>query len=152
MSADTSGRSACATFLKCCGSTEWARQMAAVEGENLFDAAARIWWSLEPADWLEAFAAHPKIGENSESKWSQQEQAGASGASNEILAELRDANRAYAQKFGYIFIVCATGKTAEEMLALLTQRMDNDPEAELRIAAAEQLRITHLRLEKLLAS
>lgn len=141
-----------ATFLKCCGSTKWARQMANVNGEDVFAAAGRIWWSLEREDWLEAFGAHPKIGENSDSKFSQQEQAGASGASNEILAELRDANLAYAQKFGYIFIVCATGKTAEEMLALLNQRMGNDPETELRIAAAEQLRITHLRLEKLLSS
>ena len=119
---------------------------------DVFAAASRIWWTLERADWLEAFGAHPKIGENSDSKWSQQEQAGASGASNGILAELRDANRAYERKFGYIFIVCATGKTAEEMLALLKQRMGNDPESELRIAAAEQLRIANLRLEKLLSS
>ena len=119
---------------------------------DVFAAAGRIWWSLERADWLEAFGAHPKIGENSDSKWSQQEQAGASGASNGILTELRNANLAYAQKFGYIFIVCATGKTAEEMLALLKHRMGNDPESELRIAAAEQLRIANLRLEKLLSS
>ena len=124
--------------------------MASVDGEDLLDAAARIWWSLKREDWLEAFAAHPKIGERSDSKWSQQEQAGASGASNKTLAVLNEANRAYTEKFGYIFIVCATGKTAEQMLALLKQRMGNDPETELRIAAEEQLRITHPRLEKLL--
>lgn len=126
--------------------------MAAREGEDIFAAAGRIWWSLEREDWLEAFGAHPKIGESSENRWSQQEQAGASGASRETLAGLREANRLYAERFGHIFIVCATGKTAEEVLALLKQRTGNDPGTELRIAAEEQLRITHLRLEKLLSS
>lgn len=126
--------------------------MANVDGEDLQDAASRIWWALKRDDWLEAFGAHPKIGARSGSKWSQQEQAGASRGSSETLVELREANRAYAERFGYIFIVCATGKTAEEMLGLLKQRIANDPETELRIAAEEQLRITHLRLKKLLAS
>ncbi len=139
-------------LLRCCGSTRWAGRMAAFDDTDVFAAADRIWWSLEREDWLEAFAAHPKIGESSNSKWSQQEQARASGASSETLAELRSANRAYAEKFGYIFIVCATGKSAEEMLALLNRRIGNDPETELRIAAGEQLRITYLRLEKLLSS
>jgi OHCU decarboxylase len=151
-----------AAFLQCCGSTKWAQKMAQKRpyrdlGE-ICKAADRVWWSLRREDWLEAFGRHPKIGERAAAKpsgvhaqqWSEQEQSSAAGARQDVLAELTAANRAYQDRFGYIFIVCATGKTREEMLALLKQRLQNDPNAELRIAAEEQRRITRLRLEKLL--
>jgi allantoicase len=142
-------------FLACCGAQVWARRMA--EGRSFHDVAGmketgdRIWWSLGREDWLEAFAAHPRIGERG-SRWSEAEQAGARGADAETLAALVEANRIYESRFDHIFIVCATGKSAAEMLSLLRERLDNDPETELRIAAEEQRKITNLRLEKLLAS
>jgi len=117
---------------------------------ELLETGDRIWWSLRPEDWLEAFAAHPRIGEKG-SRWSEQEQAEARGADAETLAALVEANRLYESRFDHIFIVCATGKTAAEILALLRERLPNDPDAELRIAAEEQRKITHLRLEKLLS-
>jgi allantoicase len=143
-----------AELLACCGSHTWARRMA---GSRPFQSEADlkeksdpIWQSLGREDWLEAFAAHPRIGEKG-SRWSQQEQAGARGADAETLAALVAANREYESRFDHIFIVCATGKSGEEMLGLLRARMDNDPETELRVAAGEQRKITNLRLEKLLA-
>jgi OHCU decarboxylase len=119
--------------------------------EQLLEMADRVWWSLTPADWREAFAAHPRIGETSGSRWSQQEQSGAASAQAAVLAELAEANREYERRFGHIFIVCATGKTAEEMLGLLRARLSNDPETELKVAAEEQRKITRLRLQKWLA-
>jgi OHCU decarboxylase len=151
-------------LLKCCGSTKWARALAAHrpfgEARELAAAADEIWWRLGERDWLEAFAAHPKIGGQraareqgaQASAWSEQEQAGARDAGQATLDELADANRAYEEKFGHIFIVCATGKTAEEMLALLRARLPNDAVTELRNAAEEQRKITKLRLEKLLTT
>lgn len=119
--------------------------------------ADHVWWSLDALDWLEAFGAHPKIGEkklapepSASSRWAADEQSGASRASEETLASLTKANRDYERRFGYIYIVCATGKSAEEMLTLLQERLQNEPDMELRIAAEEQRRITHLRLGKLL--
>jgi allantoicase len=143
-----------AELLACCGSRAWARRMA--EGRPFQSAADlkqksdQIWRSLGRENWLEAFAAHPRIGEKGGFK-SQQEQAGALGAAVKTLAELAAANREYESRFDHIFIVCATGKSAEEMLGLLRARLDNDPETELRVAAEEQRKITNLRLEKLLA-
>ncbi len=124
----------------------------------MYQAADRIWWSLGREDWHEAFRSHPKIGEHGAANpsgaqsqaWSQQERSGTAGARAEVLAELAAANREYENRFGYIYIVCATGKTSEEMLALLQQRLQNYPVAELRVAAEEQRKITRLRLEKLL--
>ena len=151
-------------LLKCCGSRAWAEKLAAQrpfgETAELLRAADEVWWSLGTQDWLEAFAAHPKIGgrhaEREQSaqaqKWSEQEQSGARDAEGSTLDELAEANRAYAEKFGHIFIVCATGKTAAEMLVLLRARLSNDAATELRNAAGEQRRITHLRLEKLLTT
>ena len=153
-----------AELLKCCGSRNWARQMVDArpfaDPAQLFETADRIWWGLDPEDWLEAFRHHPKIGEKraaAESvaaearRWSEEEQAGTRLASQQTKEALVEANRVYEQKFGYIFIVCATGKSSEEMLALLRARLGNDDETELRIAAEEQRRITRLRLEKLLS-
>jgi OHCU decarboxylase len=141
-----------ALLLPCCGSRAWARRM--VEGrpfqdvDDLQEKSDRIWLDLDGTEWREAFAAHPRIGEKG-SRWSEQEQAGARGADARILAELSESNRVYETRFDHIFIVYATGKSAEEMLGLLRARLDNDPETELRIAAGEQRKITNLRLEKL---
>lgn len=151
-----------AEFGKCCGSTNWARRMAAecpfANSNQLVTIADRIWWSLEPDDWLEAFASHPKIGENKAARataaevqnWAAQEQSDAQNAAEETVRSLAKLNREYEEKFGYIYIVCATGKSSEEMLAILRERLHNDAETELRIAAREQSRITKLRLGKLL--
>ena len=148
-------------FLKCCGSARWAATMTERRPYESLDeltrAATDVWWALEQADWLEAFHSHPKIGEkkaaaevSSQSKqWSGQEQAGVQIASEETLDSLAQLNRDYEQKFGFIFIVCATGKSADEMLELLCERLSNDLDAELRIAAAEQEKITEIRLKKL---
>jgi OHCU decarboxylase len=155
---------ALAEFLKCCGSTNWARGMVDQrpfgDVNVLLAKADSIWWSLEPDDWLEAFRSHPKIGEKKAAQstsaaaqaWSEQEQAGVERATRDTMRALAEANYQYERKFGYIFIVCATGKSSEEMLALLRQRLGNNPEAELRIAAEEQRKITNLRLQKLLSA
>jgi OHCU decarboxylase len=149
-------------FLKCCGSVRWAEAMVqlrqyAYRIDGLINLGNAIWWMLEPADWLEAFHSHPKIGEkkaaaevSSQSKhWSGHEQAGVQIASEETLDSLAQLNRDYEEKFGFIFIVFATGKSAGEMLNILRERLRNDVEAELPIAAAEQAKITELRLKKL---
>ena len=147
-------------LLKCCGSKRWAQQLAArrpfVDVDELFTAAEQIWWGLGEQDWLEAFSAHPRIGGRRAERpqdaqaqaWSESEQAGARGIDETLQDELAQANRAYEEKFGHIFIVCATGKTATEMLALLRERLAGDPASELRRAADEQRKITRLRLEK----
>jgi allantoicase len=149
---------------QCCGSRRWADQMSNARPyatlETLIAHADRVWWSLTPADWLEAFRSHPKIGEKKagdkvsaqSQQWSGQEQAGVSSASQAAVESLSDLNRAYEQKFGFIFIICATGKTSEEMLAALQQRLQHDSDTELRLAAIEQSKITELRLKKLLTS
>jgi OHCU decarboxylase len=152
-------------LLKCCGANAWARSLAARRpfdgARELLAAAEEIWWRLSERDWLEAFAAHPRIGGHGAAAraqhpqaagWSEQEQAGARDAAQATLDELAAANRAYEEKFGHIYIVCATGKSADEMLALLRARLSNDADIELRNAAAEQQKITMLRLEKLLTT
>jgi OHCU decarboxylase len=141
-------------FLRCCGSTRWARLMAEARPLPSVDAALlradTIWRSLEPDDWLEAFAAHPRIGESKKSRgWSDQEQAGARTGNDAVLDRLAEANRHYEARFGYIFIICATGKGADEMLAALERRLTNQPDEELPIAAEEQGKITRLRIAKL---
>ncbi|HEX9943539.1 MAG TPA: allantoicase [Thermoanaerobaculia bacterium] len=151
-----------ATLLACCGSRAWARRMAESrpfrDASEMKETSDRTWWSLGREDWLEAFAAHPRIGEAAKTggkqtrRWSEQEQAGARGVPPEVLQRLSEGNLLYQQKFGHIFIVCATGKDAAEMLTLLRERLGNDPETELRVAAEEQRKITNLRLEKLLSS
>jgi OHCU decarboxylase len=149
-------------FLKCCGSGNWARSMAAERPfsnvEQLIETADRIWRSLDSQDWLEAFHSHPKIGERKSAtvtsteaqKWSESEQAGTREAAKQTMEDLAELNRQYEEKFGHIFIVCATGKTSEEMLDNLRSRINNNPSAELRIAAGEQAKITRLRLHKLI--
>ena len=124
----------------------------------LYAAAVEVWAQLGPDDYREAFAHHPEIGSNLDdlrkkfaktADWSETEQSAAKTASEATLHALRDGNRAYRERFGYSFIVCATGKSAEEMLAALQARLKHAPDLELGIAAAEQAKITHLRLEKL---
>jgi OHCU decarboxylase len=118
---------------------------------QLLAAADEIWWGLRNDDWLEAFASHPQIGGNgSAHRWSSQEQSGVQTAADETRRALALGNQRYLEKFGFIYIVCATGKSAEEMLQLLNQRISNDRETEIRIAAEEQSKITKLRLRKLL--
>lgn len=137
-----------AELRRCCGSSEWVREMMESRpfADDIAAAAESIWWDLDPPDWQEAFAAHPRIGEQSASEWSRQEQAGAASASPARLAEM---NRDYEKRFGFRFIVCASGKGADEMMAIARERMQNGPDQELRIAAEEQLKITQLRLGKL---
>ena len=126
--------------------------------EDLLARAESVWWSLNQEDWLESFRAHPKIGEQKAAaaqseqaqNWSKQEQSGTEGADSESRAALAKGNQEYEKRFGFIFIVCATGKTSEEMLAILNGRLPNDPETELALAAEEQRKITRLRLEKLI--
>ena len=149
-------------FLKCCGSTKWARTMTdarpLASEQELFAKADDISSSLKDEDWLEAFRAHPKIGEqqaattqsHQEQKWSAQEQSGVGAASAATVSQLAERNREYEDRFGFIFIVCASGKSSDEMLAILNSRIENDPRTELRIASEEQRKITRLRLEKLL--
>ena len=150
-----------AALLSCCGSRRWADAMLArrpfASMADLLAAADAVWAGLDRADWLEAFAAHPRIGDlgglrkkfAATAHWSAGEQAGVAGAGEDVLRELAEGNRRYEERFGHIFIVCATGKTAAEMLRLLRARLPNEPAAELAVAAAEQAKITRLRLEKL---
>ena len=145
----------------CCGSARWIERMLARRpfGSRigLLTAARDEWDALAPHDWREAFSHHPKIGDRTSLRerfpsthdLSEKEQAGVAGASEAVLDALADANRAYEERFGYIFIVCAAGKSAEAMLTLLRERLSNDPDDELRIAAGEQAKITALRLDAL---
>ena len=141
-------------LLACCASRPWAATVAAGRPyrtpEALYDAAERAWWSLDEADWQEAFAAHPRIGERPAEATARREQAGISGASAETLAALASGNRLYEERFDRVFLICASGRTADEMLAALRERLGNDPGTELRTAAGEQAKITRLRLERLL--
>jgi OHCU decarboxylase len=144
-------------FRRCCGSSRWAKRMSQARpfasAEEMSAAADTAWWALGRQDWLEAFAAHPQIGSSAPvSAWSAAEQAGMAEAAGRTRDRLAEANRVYQTRFGYIFIVCATGKSAVEMLDLLEARLHHDPDHELRVAAQEQRKITQLRLTKLLAT
>jgi OHCU decarboxylase len=153
-----------AEFLQCCGSTAWACGMSARRpfggADDLFRAAEEAWGGLDDEDWLEAFSRHPQIGGGEaateqtaiEKEWSAREQSGVGAADATTRRELGELNRAYAEKFGYVFIVCATGRSAAEMLTTLRARLQNDPASEIGNAAAEQRRITKIRLEKLLGA
>jgi 2-oxo-4-hydroxy-4-carboxy-5-ureidoimidazoline decarboxylase len=147
---------------KCCGSSAWVERVMnffPIEDlVELLEDAEEQWYKCSPEDWKEAFSHHPKIGDiNSLRKkfaatanWAMGEQSGTSTAPEETIKALAKGNKEYEDKFGYIFIVCATGKSAEEMLAILQSRLPNEPEKEIEIAADEQNKITRLRLEKLL--
>lgn len=148
--------------MKCCGSVCWVDRMMSFfpmdDLVELLEDAEEQWYLCTEADWKEAFTHHPKIGDINSlkekfagtAKWAEGEQDAIHDATENTLVQLQEANELYEQKFGYIFIVCATGKAAEEMLALLQERMHNSPEAEIKIAMDEQNKITLLRLQKLL--
>jgi 2-oxo-4-hydroxy-4-carboxy-5-ureidoimidazoline decarboxylase len=149
-----------AALLRCCGSPRWAEAMQRSrpfhDAEELRSAAEQIWQGLGRRDWLEAFGQHPRIGDGAalrarfEGSWSVGEQEGAARAGEDVLEALAEGNRQYEARFGRTFIVCATGKSAAAMLSLLRERLANDAETELRIAAEEQGKITRIRIDKLL--
>jgi allantoicase len=148
----------------CCGAEAWITQMAQLRPFGALDqvllAADSVWASLGKSDWLEAFRAHPRIGETRAEKeqsavarqWSHEEQATSGPPSSRIAEDLAAGNRAYEQRFGHIYIVCATGKTPAELLAILEARLGNDADEELVAAAEEQRKITRIRLEKLFSA
>jgi 2-oxo-4-hydroxy-4-carboxy-5-ureidoimidazoline decarboxylase len=147
-----------AALTRCCGSGRWVAGMMGrrpwASAAALYADAEATWAALGHDDFLEAFAHHPRIGaraDQTDDVWARQEQARVGDADGETVRSLVEANERYLQRFGYIFIVCATGKSAAEMLQLLEARLGNDPERELALAAGEQARITRLRLEKLAA-
>lgn len=147
---------------RCCGASRWADFMLKCrpfkDKAALLRDADATWDAMLPRDWLEAFEHHPRIGGKdalrekfaATKSWAQGEQAGAASADEATLDALEKGNAEYEEKFGFLFIVCATGKSAAEMLALLKSRLPNLQSAEMKIAAAEQAKITKIRLEKLL--
>lgn len=145
----------------CCGSPTWVNNViAALPAEDLVDLleiAEEQWYACHEADWREAFSHHPQIGDldalkekfSTTAQWAAGEQASVQQASEKTLEQLAEGNQVYKERFGYTFIVCATGKSADEMLMLLNQRLYNNPDVEIQMAMEEQLKITKLRLEKL---
>ncbi len=153
---------ATATFTQCCASSGWVERMVIDRPfeslAEMLEISDRIWEECDVDDYLEAFEGHPRIGDvESLAKkyagtkaWAGGEQKGVEGADPQVIQRLADGNKSYEEKFGHIFIVCATGKSAAEMLALLEARMANDPEHEITVATEEQNKITRIRLKKLL--
>ncbi len=155
---------AAALLARCCGSRTWVRGMLArrpfADDDALLSAADTVWSAIEPDDVREALAHHPALGEDlavlrerfaNTASWSSSEQAGVGAADEVTLLALRDGNRRYRERFGFTFVMCATGRSAAEMLAALQGRIDNPPARELDVAALEQAAITRLRLHKLAA-
>lgn len=151
-----------ASLLRCCGSGTWAREMAATRPyesvQRFRDAADHSWWRLDEEEWLAAFASHPAIGGSggnatakSTSRWSADEQSGTRGIDDSLSDRLAEANAEYRERFGFTFIICATGKDAPQMLSRLEERLGNPREVEIRVAAEEQSQITQIRLTKLLS-
>ena len=148
-------------MLACCGSAAWAQGMLEArpftDVPTLVRNADQVWTKLDKFDWLEAFAAHPRIGEKAESEdraasWSRSEQSSVEAASEAVQKELTDANQVYYDRFGHNFIICAAGMNASEILTAMRARLHNEPTQEIKIAAEEQRKITRLRLGKLLRS
>ena len=146
-------------MLACCAARRWAQAMVARRPlrnvETLSLTADELWSAMNEADWLEAFAAHPRIGERKtppaatrSATWSQQEQSSTANAANQVLADLAAGNALYERRFGFTYIVCATGKSADEMLAILRRRLNNERASELREAAEQQRQIMQIRLGK----
>ncbi len=148
---------------RCCGASQWVEKMLARRPfhsvEELFSTADDIWFKLAQKDWLEAFSHHPRIGDvdslrakfASTASWCENEQKGVSQATENVLHQLAALNDEYFEKYGFIFIVCATGKTAEQMLEILKSRIPNNEDDEIAVAAGEQAKITKIRLEKLVS-
>jgi 2-oxo-4-hydroxy-4-carboxy-5-ureidoimidazoline decarboxylase len=156
---DGDEKAALNAMLACCGAQSWASAMVALRPiDNVFElsmAADRVWATMTEADWMEAFACHPRIGERKASQatsksavWSTQEQSSVATAHTTVLEELAEGNARYEEKFGFTYIVCATGKTADEMLTILKRRLTNDRATELREAAEQQRQIMQIRLGK----
>lgn len=151
-------------FKQCCVAERWIAQMVAgrpySHADDLYHRANVYWATMQEPDWLQAFEGHPQIGDVNSLKQKYAstkalaagEQASVQQADEDVLQRLAAGNQAYAKRFGFIFIVCATGKSAADMLALLEARLGNTRDVELRNAAEEQRKITQLRLEKLLAA
>ncbi len=146
-------------LLSCCGSSTWCdlmlKQFPFAGEKDLVDAATDIWYNqCNSLDWLESFTHHPKIGDvkSLTKKFAGKEQASVAAATKKIIAALASANKEYEAKFGFIFIVCATGKPATEMLRLLEDRLSNTIGEELHIAMGEQMKITILRFQKLITA
>jgi OHCU decarboxylase len=145
-------------LLACCGSRAWASGVAAgrpfASVAAVIQAADDVWARLSHSDWLEAFAAHPRIGESGGRSpgSSNREQKGVMSAKEETLAVLAEGNRLYEERFGHVFLISATGRSAQDVLAALRQRIENDPATELDVAAEEQRKITQLRLKSMLSS
>lgn len=147
---------------QCCAAQEWVDQLLArrpySSATELLSVAEDIWYELSESQWLNAFDAHPKIGDTASLKekykdtlqLAQSEQARVAGASDKVLYALAEYNQQYLEKFGFIFIVCATGKSAEQMLDIVKSRIINDRATELKVAATEQLQITAIRLKQLI--
>lgn len=152
---------ALAAMLACCAAQRWAATMVAARPLDsivvLNETADRIWSTMAEPDWLQAFAAHPRIGERSHASkqsatWSLQEQSSVSVAGEHTLAQLAEGNVAYEKRFGFTYIVCATGKSADEMLFILNRRLTRTRDAELHEAAEQQRQILQLRLGKWLTT
>jgi 2-oxo-4-hydroxy-4-carboxy-5-ureidoimidazoline decarboxylase len=149
-------------MIACCGAPRWADEMVArrpfASIDELCATADHLWGTMAESDWLVAFACHPRIGEHKNTHataqsaaWSRQEQSSAATASETVLTELADLNARYEERFGFTYIVCATGKSADEMLAIVRRRITSDRSAELREAAEQQRQIMQIRLRKWLA-
>jgi 2-oxo-4-hydroxy-4-carboxy-5-ureidoimidazoline decarboxylase len=148
---------------RCCGAKRWVEEMVSLRPfdsvMDLMSQAECVWQQLDKSDWLEAFSQHAKIGDVNSLKakygktkdWAKGEQGKVDLSATDTINELAKLNQEYDNRFGYMFIVCATGKTAPEMLEILKSRINNDPDKEILIASKEQNKITILRLEKLLA-
>ena len=159
---ETNDGAALDAVLACCGARRWAEAMVVLRPfgsvESLSLTADEVWSTMEEADWVEAFACHPRIGERKSAHanpqstaWSEQEQGGTRNVANRTLGELAEGNAAYEERFGFTYIVSATGKSADELLAILQRRLRSDREAELREAAEQQRQIMQIRLGKWLA-
>jgi 2-oxo-4-hydroxy-4-carboxy-5-ureidoimidazoline decarboxylase len=155
----SSAASALAAMIACCGARRWADAMVELRpiasSAELTEAANRIWSTMEESDWLEAFACHPRIGERQTAQasaqsvaWSQQEQSSANCSAEPVLAKLAAGNTLYEQRFGFRYIVCATGRSAEEMLSILNCRLVGSRATELRESAEQQRQIMQIRLGK----
>ena len=156
---DADDRTALEAMIACCGARRWAAKMAMLRPiasvVELSMAADQVWSEMTETDWLEAFACHPRIGERKNAhasaksaEWSRQEQSSAGSAAENVLTRLAEGNAQYEEQFGFTYIVCATGKSAEEMLKILERRLGNDRNTELREAAEQQRQIMQIRLGK----
>jgi 2-oxo-4-hydroxy-4-carboxy-5-ureidoimidazoline decarboxylase len=150
-------------MLSCCGARRWASAMVASRPindiANLRETADILWRTMEVTDWMEAFSCHPRIGDRAATRasamsqeWSRGEQSSVASAPDRVLTELAAGNVEYENRFGFTYIVCATGKSAEEMLTILQKRLSNSRVAELHEAAEQQRQITQIRLRKWLGA